>query len=80
MKKLFKNESGDFHFGTNCIDGFSESEEKVDEILKSRPRLWRCFVCDDLYVGEIPPEKCPTCFAIEAYAEINENEFKERMK
>jgi hypothetical protein len=73
MKRFFKNDYGDFVL--------AEQGEVVKALKNMKKRkLWRCTVCNDLYVGEVPPKQCPTCMAIEAYVEINEKEFNERIK
>lgn len=82
MKEFFKfNE--DIHYGNVMIEGFAPAKKHDAEFalenLNNR-KLWRCTVCNDLYIGEIPPRQCPTCSAIEAYVEINEKEFKEMIK
>lgn len=83
MKKFFKSDKGDVHFGVIRIEGFSSSnKDEAEELLKNlgNKKLWRCNVCNDLYIGEIPPKQCPTCMVIESYVEINEKEFKEMIK
>lgn len=83
MKNFFKSDKGDVHFGGVIIEGFSRAEKQEAEKLLENTgnrRLWRCTVCNDLYIGEIPPKQCPTCFVIEAYVEINEKEFREIIK
>lgn len=83
MKNFFKSGTGDIHFGGAMIEGFSRAEKQEAEKLLGNlgnRKLWRCNVCNDLYIGEIPPKQCPTCFAIEAYVEINEKEFREMIK
>jgi hypothetical protein len=82
MKKFYKSDKGEFHFGDVMINGFALA--KADEIEKAlthiNRKLWRCTVCNDLYIGQIPPKQCPTCSVIDAYIEINEKEFREMMK
>ena len=83
MKNFFKSSNGDIHFGVIMMEGFSptnkENAEKLLENLEGK-KLWRCNVCNDLYIGEVPPKQCPTCFAIDAYVKINEKEFREMIK
>lgn len=82
MRKFFKSDK-DIHFGIVMIEGFVPAEiDEVNAALENpeNRKLWRCNVCNDLYIGEEPPKKCPTCFAIDAYVEINEREFRERIK
>ena len=78
MKQLMISGSGDIHFGQVPMDGFQpagmDEAEKALGALGSR-RIWRCTVCNDLYVGEAPPKVCPTCSATDAYVEINGKEF-----
>lgn len=78
-KKLFKNNQGDFHLGLlPPSEDFNDAEKnETEEALKnlSNKKLWRCIVCNDLHLGEIPPKQCPTCAAVDAYTEINEKEF-----
>ena len=79
-KQLFKSKKGEIHFGRNCPEGF-EKADKTDAknaILKKskNKKFWRCNVCNDMYLGEIPPYECPTCHSIEAYVEIDEKEFR----
>ena len=86
MKNFFENKAGEIHFGVNGGDGFEKIEkleiQKIEEILKNlgNKKLWRCTVCNDLHIGKIPPKQCPTCFAIDAFVEINEKEFLEMIK
>jgi rubrerythrin len=83
MKNFFKSNNGDIHFGATKINGFVDcNEQEAEKLLKAlnNKKLWRCTVCNDLYMGEIPPKQCPTCFAIDAYVEINEKEFREMIK
>ncbi|MDP3027016.1 MAG: hypothetical protein Q8N63_04870 [Nanoarchaeota archaeon] len=83
MKNFFKSDKGDMHFGVIMIEGFSSAEkQEAEKLLENlgNKKLWRCNVCNDLYIGEIPPKQCPTCFAIEAYVEINEKEFREMIR
>jgi len=37
-------------------------------------RFFRCNVCGDIHYGNIPPDKCPTCNAMHAYAHITKEE------
>ena len=78
-KKLFTNKIGEIHVGNNSPEGFSECTiEEVEKILKNigKKKLWRCHVCNDLRIAELPLEVCPTCFQMDAYIEINEKEFR----
>jgi rubrerythrin len=78
-KTIFRDRNGNIHFGINAPSAdFKKAEIKdVKEILSNleSKKLWRCTVCNDLHIGEIPPKQCPTCFAIDAFVEINEKEF-----
>ncbi|OGJ21937.1 hypothetical protein A3K73_04805 [Candidatus Pacearchaeota archaeon RBG_13_36_9] len=83
MKQFFKSESGEIHFGDLAEPGFLAAKiENIDSILENlgAKKLWRCTVCNDLHIGEKPPKICPTCFAEEAYVEINKKEFLEMVK
>ena len=83
MKKIFKSDNGEIHFGDMVMKGFSPCEiSDVEEILKNlkSKKFWRCNVCNDLHISEIPPKQCPTCFTMDAYVEINEKEFREMIK
>ncbi|MDD5191770.1 MAG: hypothetical protein PHH54_05230 [Candidatus Nanoarchaeia archaeon] len=82
MKSFFKNDKGEIHFGINGGDGFQKIDNFDVKILKNlgSKKLWRCTVCNDLRIGEIAPKQCPTCFAIDAFVEINEKEFLEMIK
>jgi rubrerythrin len=76
-KKIFKNDNGDIHVGINAPEDFSECP--VEEVKKTLENLngrllWRCTVCSDLSIAEVPPRICPTCFAEEAFVQINEKE------
>ncbi len=33
-------------------------------------KFWRCHVCDDIHLGNKPPEICPTCGFKNAYVEV----------
>lgn len=33
-------------------------------------KSWRCFICQDIHVGNKPPDICPTCGARNAYVEV----------
>jgi hypothetical protein len=77
-KKVYKNSVNDFHFGNNAPDGYVESNrEELSKYLEEQgnKKLWRCNVCNDLQLGLIPLEICPTCFVIDAYIEIDKKEF-----
>ncbi len=39
-----------------------------------KKRYWRCFVCNDIHCGIVPPELCPTCKVLNAYVEITAEE------
>lgn len=81
-KKVFRNERGDIHLGVNAPEGFMPARlADVSKILSSlgKRKIWRCTVCDDLHIGVIPPKECPTCYAVDAYIEIEEKELKTRM-
>ncbi len=85
MKQFFKSENGEIHFGNLAEEGFSPvkiENSEVSVILENlgNKKLWRCNVCNDLHIGEIPPKICPTCFVEEAYVEINKKEFLEMTK
>lgn len=82
MKEFFKNKTGETHFGMNSGEEFEKIENFDIEILKNlgNKKLWRCNVCNDLHIGEMPPKQCPTCFVVDAYVEINEKEFLEMIK
>ena len=79
-KIIFKDSKGNIHFGLNAPStDFKKAERKDVENtlsnLKSR-KLWRCNACRDLHINIEPPKQCPTCFVIDAYVEIELNEFK----
>ena len=83
QKKIFRNLEGDIHIGNNAPEGFSETNiEDVENILKNLndKKLWRCHVCNDLSISKNPPKTCPTCFAEDAYVEVNENEVKKLLE
>jgi len=78
-KKIFKDNLGNIHFGVNSPSGFVEGEkEEVNKALKNlgKKKLWRCNVCNDLRIENEPLEVCPTCFAQNAYVEIELGEFE----
>lgn len=82
-KKIFKNKNGEIHVGLGSPEGFGEGTiNDVKKALKNpgKMKLWRCHVCDDLHIGIIPPETCPTCLAVDAFAETNEAEIKNLME
>jgi len=82
MKKFYKS-GENIHFGVIKIEGYADtSEEEVEKAISNlgKRKLWRCNVCNDLFIGEIPPKQCPTCYTMDAYMEINEKEFREMMK
>ncbi len=37
-------------------------------------KYWRCFVCNDIHYGVLPPEVCPTCGVKNAYVEVSSDE------
>ena len=37
-------------------------------------KYWRCFVCNDIHYGLVPPDTCPTCKVENAYIEIPSSE------
>jgi rubrerythrin len=83
MKNFFKSSKNETHFGNVKIEGFVEFDKtELEKVLrKVKDKIfWRCTVCNDLYVGKIPPKQCPTCFVVDAYVEINEKEFREMIK
>ena len=78
MKKLFKNENGDIHFGVLAPAGFVDStaaDVRAALTAQGSRRLWRCLVCNDLHLGMEPPAICPTCTQKDVYMEISETEF-----
>jgi len=79
-KRIFKDDDENVHFGVNPpSDGFAPADKSdVESILANLgdKRMWRCTVCNDLHIGAEPPKECPTCNAIDAYVEIDENEFR----
>jgi rubrerythrin len=78
-KKVFKDDKGNIHFGINAPLGFQEGKkEDVNKALGDleNKKMWRCNVCNDLQISIEPLEECPTCFAKDAYVEIDLNEFK----
>lgn len=81
-KTIFLNENGDVHFGREAPEGFNAGSK--EEVLKTLAnlngrKLWRCTVCNDLHIGNVPPHECPTCHQIDAYVEINEQELRKLM-
>ncbi|MBI4448368.1 hypothetical protein HY643_05295 [Candidatus Woesearchaeota archaeon] len=78
-KELFKSGVGEIHFGVNkpTRDFSSATKDDVKKTLANlkNMRLWRCTVCNDLHIGLQPPKECPTCSSIQAYVEINLQEF-----
>lgn len=79
-KKYFKNELGDFHIGLVAIDE-SFKECFFDEIIVTKDNtFYRCTVCNDLFVGLIPPLECPTCGEKDAYCKISYDEFIKLVK
>ncbi|MCG7844494.1 MAG: hypothetical protein MIO90_03585 [Methanomassiliicoccales archaeon] len=40
-------------------------------------KLWRCHVCNDIHLGNKPPEVCPTCGAKHAFVLSDLNEAME---
>jgi hypothetical protein len=82
-KKIFKNENGDIHVGINAPEDFSECTiEEVKICLKNLGQrgLWRCIICNDLSIAEVPPRICPTCFQEEVYVQINEKELRDLLE
>lgn len=78
-KRIFKNGSGEIHFGGSAPEGFTEgTKEDLQKTLKNLggKKVWRCTVCNDLRIAIEPLEVCPTCYAQNAYVEININEFE----
>jgi len=77
-KKIFKKDE-DIHVGNNAPEGFIETSiEEVEKILSNlgQRKLWRCHVCNDLHIGISFPSPCPTCFAIDAFVEVEIEEIK----
>ncbi len=78
-KKIFKDSLGDIHFGVNAPLGFKEGKkEDMANALENlgEKKLWRCNVCNDLQISAEPLKECPTCYAKNAYIEIEPDEFK----
>jgi rubrerythrin len=78
-KEITMSGGEEIHFGVKTLEGFeSASDADVDEVLANlgSKKLWRCTVCNDLHVGAEPPKECPTCVSIDAYVEIDEEEFR----
>ena len=77
-KKIFKDNLGNIHFGINAPDFFQEgTREDIKNALDNLgdKRLWRCHVCNDLSISINPIKECPTCHALDAYIEIDADEF-----
>jgi len=36
-----------------------------------KKKFWRCYVCNDIHWGTVPPDICPTCKVRHAYVEIS---------
>lgn len=78
-KKLFKNKEGDIHVGINAPTDFTEATiEDVKTTMASmgNKRFWRCFICNDLHIGQKFPEDCPTCLQKNVYIQVDEVEIK----
>ncbi|MBU0671080.1 hypothetical protein KKF29_02880 [Patescibacteria group bacterium] len=78
-KKIYASQDS-IHFGASKPNKkFDKSDlDTVQSALENlgKRKLWRCFVCSDLHIGNKPPAECPTCLTQNAYAEISEQEFK----
>lgn len=78
-KSIFKDNLGNIHFGLIAPTEFSiGTNTDIEEILNNLDgrKLWRCTVCNDLSINIDPPKECPTCHIVDAYVEIELNEFK----
>jgi rubrerythrin len=78
-KSVFKDSFGNIHFGVNAPGEFQKGErEDVDRVVENlgEKKLWRCNVCNDLHISKEPLRECPTCYAKNAYIEIELDEFK----
>jgi ferredoxin-thioredoxin reductase catalytic chain len=42
-------------------------------------QIWRCHVCNDIHIGNKPPDVCPTCGAKHAFVRSDMNEAMEVM-
>lgn len=79
-KKIFKDDFGNIHFGFNAPSGYQEG--KKEDVVKAlenlgERKLWRCNVCNNLRINREPLEECPTCFAQNAYLQIELKEFNQ---
>lgn len=82
-KSIFKDNSGNIHFGVNAPKGFQEgTREDADKVLENlgEKKLWRCNVCNDLQISVEPLRDCPSCSAKNAYIEIELDEFKKLLE
>ena len=82
-KNIFKDQSGNIHFGISAPAGFQAgTPEDVAGILNNLGgrKFWRCSVCNDLSINIEPPLDCPTCHAKNAYIEIELSEFKKLLE
>jgi rubrerythrin len=82
-KNIFKDDSGNIHFGFNAPKGFQEgTREDAYKVLGNlgEKKLWRCNVCNDLQISIEPLRECPTCFVENAYVEIELDEFKKLLE
>jgi rubrerythrin len=79
-KKIFKDALGNIHFGINAPAGYLEANrEEIRMALDNlgERKLWRCNVCNDLRISAEPLLECPTCFALNAYIQIELKEFNQ---
>lgn len=82
-KSIFKDNLGNIHFGLIAPAGFSiginaDVTKAIDNLADRK--FWRCTVCNDLSINVTPPKECPTCHIVDAYIEIELNEFKNLME
>jgi rubrerythrin len=83
MKTTYKDIFGNFHFGISAPNGYSQGiKQDIKDALTDlgERKLWRCNVCNDLRISKDPLRECPTCFAKDAYVEIDLNEFNKLLE
>ena len=78
-KSIFISKTGEVHIATIAIDGYRPMQKnELDRFLKKLKgkKFWRCHICNDLFIGKIPPKLCATCKDVESYVQINEKELR----
>ena len=79
MKKgMFISIIKEVYLGTIALAGFRPFQRgDMDKYIKEKKDddYYKCNVCEDVYIGKVPPTSCPTCLKDNSFKTITKEEF-----